>query len=315
MQTVPLPHSDLCVTRVGLGGCPLGGHGWGPVEHDRLVEAVHTALDHGVNHFDTADIYGLGASEQLLAEALGPRRHDVVIASKFGVRRVDDRTVYDARPEWMHKALDATLRRLQLESLPLYYLHWPDGETPVAETLGALQRLKDAGKIRAIGMSNLSPEQCAEAFAAAEVSVVQLRYSLLDREDADAVRPIATKHGSPLVTWGSLSQGLLTGKFDASTRFDLSDRRKRYPAFQGEQYTRNLAFVEQLKTEADRLRTTPGRLAIRWLIDTPGVGTVLFGAKTAEQVEDNLAAEALGPLPAETYRRLTQLGGTAARAA
>ncbi|MEO1496800.1 MAG: aldo/keto reductase [Planctomycetota bacterium] len=306
MEHVRLPHTDLTITRVGLGGCPLGGHGWGPVEHDRLVAAVHAALDSGVNHFDTADIYGLGASEQLLAEALGRHRHETVIASKFGVRRSDDGTFYDARPEWLGEALDATLRRLRIETLPLYYLHWPDGQTPIAETLGALQRLKDAGKIRAIGVSNLSPDQLDEACGAAEVSLVQLQYSLLDREDAASAQPVAERHGVPLATWGSLAQGLLTGKFDASTRFAADDRRRRYPAFQGERFQRNLRFVALLRSEATALGTTPGRLAIRWLLDTPGVGAVLFGAKSPEQVEDNVAAQALGPLPAEVYQRLSR---------
>lgn len=315
METVRLPHSDLSITRLGLGGCPLGGHGWGPTEHDRLVEAVHTALDQGVNHFDTADIYGLGASEQLLSEALGSHRHEAVIASKFGVRRDNDQTFYDARPAWMHQALDATLRRLQVEALPIYYLHWPDGQTPIADTLGAMQRLKDAGKIRAIGVSNLSPSQCEEAIAAADVSIIQLRYSLIDREDAAAVRSTIDRHGIPLATWGSLSQGLLTGKFSKETRFESDDRRQRYPAFQGERFAENLAFVERLKAEAHRLGTTPGRVAIRWLIDTPQVGTVLFGAKSTQQVEDNAAAMALGPLPTDVYQRLANHDSTNAAAA
>lgn len=291
MESITLPGTGLRVSRVGLGGCPLGGHGWGAVDHAELLAAVHRAIDLGINFFDTADVYGLGRSEELLAEALGRRRHEVVLASKFGVRRTaDGRTIKDISPAYLRTALEASLRRLRLDCIPLYYIHWPDGCTPVEETLAELERCRRAGKIRAIGVSNFGADELRRACTVARIVAVQVQYSLVDRHQAEAIRHVVAAAQIPLVTWGSLAQGLLTGKFDASATFGPDDRRSRYENFCGGKFQRNLEMVARLKTLSARLGRSPAQIAIRWLLDTPEVGCVLFGAKRPAQVDENFQA-------------------------
>ncbi|MEZ5942036.1 MAG: aldo/keto reductase [Planctomycetaceae bacterium] len=291
MEYVKLPEVASPVSRVGLGGCPLGGHGWGEVDDRNSVEAVRRAVDGGVNLFDTADIYGLGHSEQILSEALGYRRHDLVIASKFGVRRTSEgKTLFDNSPEWLDEALTGSLKRLRLDCIPLYYLHWPDGKTPIEAAVEAMDAQRRAGRIGAIALSNVTADELNLACGVARISAVQVQYSLVDRVAAEALAATARRHGVPLITWGSLAQGLLTGKYDEHSRFDASDRRSRYENFTGEKFQLNLRTVTKLKQIAPQYRRSPGQVAIRWLLDTPSVGAVLFGAKHPNQVEENLGA-------------------------
>lgn len=291
METILLGNTDQKISRVGLGGCPLGGYGWGRCDDQLASEAVQRALDLGVNFFDTADVYGLGHSEELLSAALGTHRTEVVIASKFGVRwDASGRTRKDSSPGYMREALEASLRRLRVDCIPLYYVHWPDGVTPLAETVAALDRARQEGKIRWIGLSNHSAEALREALAILPVQAVQVQFSLVDQEPVKNLLPMAANEKTTLVTWGSLAQGLLTGKFDAETTFQDGDRRKRYENFLGEKLQANLKVVKVLRRVAERLGVTPAQVAIRWLLDTPGVGSVLFGAKRPEQTDDNVAS-------------------------
>lgn len=319
MEAIRLGDSDLVVTRVGFGGCPLGGHGWGDdIDREESIEAVKTALDLGVNFFDTADVYGLGHSEETLAHALGKKRHDVLIASKFGVRwDTTGRTWKDISPGYLRQALEASLRRLNVEAISLYYVHWPDGVNAVADTIGELERCREEGKIRAIGVSNFSAEQIREACAVADIAAAQVQYSLVDRGPAEAIREAAAANNVSLVTWGSLAQGLLTGKYDARARFGKNDRRHRYENFLGEKLASNLQVLARVKEVAKRNGMTPAQVAIRWLLDTPSVGCVLFGAKRPQQVEDNAGAAICPSLPVADYRLLESwplLGGPLARA-
>jgi myo-inositol catabolism protein IolS len=306
MEHVTLPGTEFTVSRMAMGGCPLGGYGWGHVDDGEAIAAVRQADELGINFFDTADIYGLGRSEELLSQALGDRRYEVVIASKFGVRRTADRrTVMDISPAYLRKALESSLRRLRLECLPLYYIHWPDGRTPVEEAIAELERCRSAGKIRAFGVSNFNAEQLRRAARVGVVSAIQVQYSLVDRAKADSLRATAGELGVPLITWGSLAQGLLTGKYDSDSAFNPEDRRSRYENFQGDKLAVNLAVVARLKTIARRLEKRPGQVALRWLLDTPQVGCVLFGAKRPSQVEEN--AGAIGwRLSTEDYRFLNE---------
>lgn len=304
------PKDELSISRLGLGGCPLGGHGWGSHDDAQARRAVAQAADAGINFFDTADCYGLGHSESLLSEALGQRRHDVTIASKFGVRVVKNpkpgqpRSVMDASPAYLRQALEASLKRLRIEQIPLYYLHWPDSSTPLEETLCELEAQKQAGKIRAIALSNHSPEAIKQAATLTPITAVQTEMSLIDSASAESL--LASCDDAAVVTWGSLCQGLLTGKYRSADHFDASDRRSRYPNFQGERLQRNLRLVDALCEIATSLNKTPAQVALRWVLDTPGVGSVLFGAKTPAQVNDNLGA--LGwSLPAEAYDRLKSI--------
>jgi aryl-alcohol dehydrogenase-like predicted oxidoreductase len=304
VSAITLPNCDLAISRVGLGGCPLGGFGWGTVDDEDAVAAVRQAFDCGINFFDTADIYGLGHSERLLAKALGPNRGSVVIASKFGVRRVNGKMIRDSSPAWLRTAVEESLRRLGIESIPLYYIHWPDANTPISETIGELKRIRQSGKIQAFGVSNFSVAQIVEAHDVAPISAVQGQLSLIDQAVARPLLAELPRLHLPLVTWGSLAHGLLTGKYDGLSQFADDDRRSRYPNFQSPKLCANLRVVGQLRQEAVNLQITPAQVAIRWLLDTPGVGCVLFGAKRREQVLENAAATALPPLPPAVYERL-----------
>lgn len=304
METILLGNTNQQISRVGLGGCPLGGHGWGHCDDHEADAAVRRALELGVNFFDTADVYGLGHSEEVLAQSLGEQRKEVVIASKFGVRWDSTGRIWkDTSPRYLRQALEASLRRLRVDCIPLYYAHWPDGVTPVVETMAELERVRQEGKIRWIGLSNFSADAVREALTICPVQAVQLQLSLIDRELAQDILPLTTKEKITLVTWGSLAQGLLTGKYREGTTFEAGDRRNRYDNFLGDKFRANLKVVELLRNIAARLGTTPAQVAIRWLLDTPGVGVVLFGAKRPGQVEDNVAST-IWKLYTEDYHTL-----------
>ncbi len=289
MERIMLGNTDLSISPLGLGGCPFGGHGWGHVSDRDSIAAIHRALDLGVIFFDTADVYGLGHSESILAKALGKERHGVVIATKFGVRRTaDGKTVKDTRPAYVRQAIEASLKRLKLDCIPLYYVHYPDGKTPVEDTIEELVRCRQAGKIQEIGVSNFDARQLASASQITRIAAAQVQYSLIDREVAESLLPTSLAQSVALVTWGSLAQGLLSGKFDAKTQFADNDRRQRYENFQSPKFESNLRVVARLQEVAARVGRTPAQVAMRWLLDTKGVGCVLFGAKSPRQVEENM---------------------------
>lgn len=305
VESIRLPELDKPVSRIALGGCPLGGHGWGAIDDTESVAAVQAAVDAGVTFFDTADVYGLGHSEELLSRALGEDRHRVTVATKFGVRMAaDGRTFRDVSPAWARSAVEDSLRRLRLERIPLYYMHWPDGRTPIEDVVGALADLRDEGKIGAIGLSNVNAAEVVRANQVATISAVQVQYSLVDRSAAEAMLETTRGLAIPLITWGSLAQGLLTGKYNEQTIFPPTDRRSRYENFQQPKLTRNMQVVRRLRKIAASAKATPGQVAIRWLLDQPGVGAVLFGAKTVLQVAENVHAAAVGPLNAASTEML-----------
>lgn len=306
METIQLADTGQLISRVAMGGCPLGGHGWGHVDDSKSIAAVRRALDLGVNFFDTADVYGLGHSERILARALGAKRHEVVIATKFGIRHENGRTWKDASPAYLRSALEASLRRLQMDCIPLYYLHWPDEETPLVETMAELARCRQEGKIRWIGLSNFSAPQVREATAVMPVEAMQVQFSLVDRLKAAELLPLAQQLGITLLTWGSLAQGLLTGKYDAQATFAPQDRRSHYDNFLGDKFSQNLRAVERLREVAALVDKKPAQVALRWLLDTPGIGGVLFGAKQPAQVDENVGA-AGWRLPAREYETLKTL--------
>lgn len=304
LESTNLGPTRATVSRVGLGGCPLGGHGWGHTDQAELYRVVATAVDLGVNFFDTADVYGFGQSEELLSKALGPNRHKVIVASKFGVRwDSSGRTTKDISPKYLRTALDNSLRRLRLDCIPLYYIHWPDGKTPIGETLTELARVRDEGKIRWIGVSNFSPDEFRIARSCVDICAIQIQYSLVDQGLAERLLPALADDESTLVTWGSLAQGLLTGKFGPETVFSADDRRSRYENFRPPKFGANLQVARLVTDIARDLGKTAAQVAIRWLLDSGRVGTVLCGAKTSDQILDNLGA--LGwNLPEHVFKHL-----------
>lgn len=293
MEYITLRNSSLRVSRLCMGGCPMGGYGWGEVQQEQLLAAVHTAIDAGVTFFDTADTYGLGQSERTLAQALGGKRKDVVIASKFGVCVENGRTFYDNSPAYIERALHDSLERLQTDYIDLYQVHYRDGVTPLEAVVEKLEACKRQGKIRAYGLSNVFEKDLAELreFAGC-FSSFQDEYSLACRSHEADIRTLADELKLTPMTWGSLGQGILTGKYDRNCSFSANDRRSRaiYVNFHGEKLEKNLRIVEVLREIAEAHATTPAAAAIRFILDYLPQSVVLVGAKRPEQIAGNVEA-------------------------
>jgi len=295
MEYIGIKNTDLQVSRVCMGGCPMGRHGWGTVEEEELISAVRAALEQGINFFDTADTYGLGRSEQTLGRALGSRRHDAVIATKFGVRVGERGTRYDNTPQWIRQACEDSLRRLGTDYIDLYQVHYRDGKTDLHTVVETLEALKQEGKIRWFGLSNLGLNDLPELEAHKGKFVsLQNQYSLACRDREAEFLELSEKMDLTPLTWGSLGQGVLTGKYDSSATFGSDDRRsqKVYVNFHGQKLLKNLEIVEVLKRIAAEQNKPVSAVAVRFILDHIPGSVVLCGAKRPAQILDN--AQALG---------------------
>lgn len=293
MEYITLKNSDLRVSRLCMGGCPMGRYGWGQVDETELIDAVHTALDKGITFFDTADTYGLGTSEKILGQALGVRRKDVVIATKFGVRNSNGKTVYDNDPKWIRQALEESLNRLQTDYIDLYQIHYRNQMTPLEDVVGTLEELKNKGYIRYFGVSNIYNKGIEEFEPyIGEFVSCQNEYSLACRKNEKDMLEINKKLQMSLLTWGSLGQGILTGKYDETVSFSSDDRRSRdiYVNFHGEKLKKNLEIVEVLKGLAAKYKKPVSAVAIRYILDYLPESVVLCGIKRPEQVIHNVAS-------------------------
>lgn len=293
MEYVTLKNSDLKVSRICMGGCPMGGYGWGNVQENELVDAVHAALDRGITFFDTADTYGLGQSEITLGKALSIHRKNVVVASKFGVRVGNGKTVYDNSPEWIREALHGSLERLGTDYIDLYQIHYRDDHTPISAVVETLEDLQKQGYIRCFGLSNIHQKDLRELqpYVGKFVSF-QDEYSLACRKNESDMLILADQLQLTLLTWGSLGQGILTGKYDKNTVFDSNDRRSRdiYVNFHGQKLLKNLEIVEVLKKIAERHEKSVASVAIRFILDYLPDSVVLCGAKRPSQIIGNAEA-------------------------
>jgi aryl-alcohol dehydrogenase-like predicted oxidoreductase len=281
---------------LALGCEPLGGTDCGESNRDALRASVRVALDRGISVFDTADVYGLGESERELASALGNDRHAVTIVTKGGVRWRDTGggqralTWKDASAAYLNSAIDASLARLGLESIPVYLVHWPDPKTPLAETIDCLERARAAGKIGSFGLSNF-PIDVARAWAAgSNLSVLEAPLSLLSERRTVAELAASRAGGLRTLTYGSLGQGFLTGKYGPDWVFPPDDRRSRLPQFAGAGFTRWGKLLDELATVARQTGSTAAQIALRWALETGAATTVIVGAKSAQHVIDACAA-------------------------
>ncbi len=293
MEYIKLKNSDITVSRLCMGGCPMGGHGWGNVQESELIEAVHSALDKGITFFDTADTYGLGQSELTLGKALGNHRKDVVIASKFGVRVGSGKTTYDNSPQWIREALKGSLERLGTDYIDLYQVHYRDGVTPISDVVETLEELKAKGLIRAYGLSNLYLKDTEELIGYENKFVsFQNEYSLACRKYETDILNISETFNMTPFTWGSLGQGILTGKYDKNTVFGENDRRSReiYVNFHGEKLLHNLEIVEVMKSIAEKYGKSVPSVAIRFILDHLTDSIVIAGAKNKNQIISNVEA-------------------------
>lgn len=279
---------SLEVTVAGLG---CNNFGW-RIDADATVPVVNSALEAGINFFDTADIYDQGHSEEFLARALGNRRKDVIVATKFGMKMSDGKE--GARPEYIRQAVEDSLRRLQTDYIDLYQLHRPDPNVPIADTLGALDQLVKAGKVREIGASNFTVDQIREAEAATHAGAarfvsVQNNYSMLHREPEEGVIAECRRFGIALIPYFPLANGLLTGKYRSGQPLPKGSRGD--AGWGPKVFTEeNLAKVDKLLQFAGSKGHTLLELAFSWLLAQPTVASVIAGASRADQVKSNASA-------------------------
>ncbi|WP_342689423.1 oxidoreductase [Bacillus pumilus] len=289
MKKVTLGRTDLQVNPIGLGTNAVGGHNLFPnLSEDAGRELVETALDQGVNFLDSAFIYGLGRSEELIGEIIAKRggRENLVLATKGAHKEVNGQIELDNSRDFLREQVENSLKRLQTDNIDLYYMHFPDGRTPLEEVAGTLKELKDEGKIRAIGASNLDFEQLQAFNRDGYLDVLQSEYSLLKREAEQDLLPYCVEHRISFIPYFPLASGLLTGKFTKDATFD--DIRAKDPLFQGEAFLQNLEKVDKLKAIAQSKNAETAHVALAWLLAQDGIDAIIPGAKRAEQVLQNL---------------------------
>ncbi len=287
MEYTRLGETELEVSRICFGTWQLGGE-WGALDMDDAKAAVRRALDLGINFFDTAQAYGFGKSESVLADALRPeirnRREEVVIATKGGLRPGPG-VVRDAGRDWLRQGIEESLRHLGTEYVDLYQVHWPDEDTAPEETADALAELVAEGKARYVGVSNFSAKQMLAFERFHDLDTLQPPYHLFRRDIEKHILPYCEAHGVGTLVYGPLAHGLLGGKYDEDTTFPDDDWRSESSAFTGEVFAHNLGIVERLKEYADEREITVAQMAIAWVLAHPAVDVAIVGARTPEQIE------------------------------
>lgn len=282
-------NTDIQVTPVGLGTWAIGGWMWGGTDEAQSIDTIHRAIDKGIGLIDTAPVYGFGRSEEIVGKALANGRRDqVALATKVALNWNDehDKIWRDATASRIEREVEDSLKRLQTDRIDIYQVHWPDPKTPLEETARALENLYQAGKIRAIGVSNFTPSQMDELQKSAPLHSLQPPYNLFEREIEQEILPYCREKGIATITYGGLCRGLLTGKMREDTQFTGDDLRKNDPKFQGDRYRQYLNAVAELDQFArDRYSKNVLALALRWLVDQPGVTTALWGARRPEQLD------------------------------
>jgi aryl-alcohol dehydrogenase-like predicted oxidoreductase len=291
VEYATLGKSGLEVSRICFGTWQFGG-AWGAVDQDAATEAVRRALEMGVTFFDTAQAYGWGSSESLLARALGAdiRREEVVVATKCGVRLEDGREVPDSSRAWIRSSVELSLHHLGVEAIDLLQVHRPDPGTPIEETAAALEELTREGKVRHVGLSNFSAGQMEEFERTRPVETLQPPFSLLERDAEATVLPWCEAHDTGVLAYGPLAHGLLSGRFSRDTRLPSGDWRRESELFRGARFERTLEAVERLRELAEERGVRVAQLAVAWVLAHTAVHVAIVGGRRAQQVEEIAAA-------------------------
>jgi myo-inositol catabolism protein IolS len=299
MEYRPFGKTGMQVSAIGFGCWEIGG-GYGSIEEEQFIRAVNRALDLGVNCFDTAEAYGFGASEKSLAKALGARRKDAIVVTKFGIGYKEATNFRDSGRARAMASVEKSLQNLNTDYVDVYMVHWPDVNTPLDETMRALDDIVKQGKARAVGISNFRLEQIKTSMRTRRIDVAQYCWNIFDRRMQKEIFPYCVEQGIGVMAYGSLAYGLLTGTFSESTDFGSDDwraRRGRMGAinlfqhlFGPEYFPKNLKVVEDLKSIAAKYGKTLPQLALRWTLSNPVVSTALVGCRNVGEVNDNLGA-------------------------
>lgn len=303
MKTRKLGSQDLTVSELGLG-CMGMSEFYGAVDETESIATIHRALDLGVTLLDTADMYGKGANEQLIGKAIKDRRDRVVLATKFGIVRSDDSGFrgINGSPEYVRSACDASLQRLGVDYIDLYYQHRVDPNVAIEETIGAMAELVQQGKVRYLGMSEAAAATIRRAHAVHPITALQSEYSLWQREPEDEILPTIRSLGIGFVPYSPLGRGFLSGQITSPDDFAADDFRKNLPRFQGENFYKNLQVVERVKEIAKEKNATPGQLALAWLLAQGEDIVPIPGTKRVSYLEENVAAVDITLTPAELAR-------------
>jgi aryl-alcohol dehydrogenase-like predicted oxidoreductase len=283
-----LGRSDLAVSPVGLGCMSLSGV-YGPADDTASEALIHHAIDEGVNHLDSSDMYGWGHNETLIGRALKGRRDKVVLATKFGqIRREGQPNGVDGRPDYVAQACDASLARLGVDVIDLYYQHRVDPSVPVEDTVGAMARLVEQGKVRFLGLSEAHPDRIRRAHAVHPITAVQTEYSLLYREEAEETRRTTEALGISFVAYSPLGRGFLTGAIQ--TFDDVDGRRAAHPRFQAENFAGNRRLVALVEALAAKKGCTPAQITLAWLLAQGDDVVTIPGTRHAARLDENLGA-------------------------
>ena len=288
MEHVNIPGTDLSPSRIGLGTWAMGGWMWGGTDEERSIRTICAALERGITLIDTAPGYGQGRSEEIVGKAVARwgRRDRVVLATKVGLEWRNGGVARNATRARIRQEIGDSLKRLRTDYVDLYQVHWPDPLVPIEETAETLHALYREGRIRAIGVSNYSPEQMDLFRQAAPLHSAQPPYNLFEREAEKDVLPYCLWHGIATLTYGALCRGLLSGRMRADTRFSGDDLRRTDPKFQPPRYAQYLRAVATLEHLARaRYERSVLALAVRWVLDQPGVQVALWGARSPEQLD------------------------------
>jgi methylglyoxal reductase len=299
-----LGQSGITASAVGLGTWSMGGWMWGGTDEKAAIDAIHASLDAGVTLIDTAPAYGLGLSEEIVGKAIAGRRDQVVLATKCGLvwHTTQGNHFFHEDGQAVHRYLGAdsiryeleqSLRRLGTEYIDLYQTHWQDPTTPIEETMTTLLDLKKEGKIRAIGVSNVNPEQLEAYSSVGTLDSAQEKYSMLDREIEAELLPYCREHHIAMLSYSSLALGLLTGKIGPDRQFNGDDQRITDPRFSIENRQRVADLLEQIRPVAEQYQLTLGQLAIAWTLHQPGITHALCGARNPQQALENAKAGAV----------------------
>lgn len=291
MHTRELGKSGLSVSALGLG-CMGMSDFYGPSDEAKSLETLHCSIEIGITFWDTSDMYGLGHNEQLVGRALRGRRDRVTLATKFGVLRDADGSFigFDGSPEYVRKACDASLQRLDVDHIDLYYQHRVDPNVPIEDTVGAMAELVRQGKVRHLGLSEAAAGTVRRAVAIHPIAALQTEYSLWTRDIEDEILPTCRELGVGLVAYSPLGRGFLTGKIQTLDDLDAGDWRRSNPRFQGENLEKNLALAERIRQIAAAKGCTPAQLALAWLLAQGRDVVPIPGTRSIQRLEENAGA-------------------------